>query len=100
MPITCPTCRAVNDDGPACRRCRADLSLLFAVEARRAAELTEARVQLAQGDASAAFDSARRADALRRGADTARLAAAAALLKRDFGTAWQEYQRARSLTGG
>jgi hypothetical protein len=100
MTLTCPACRAVNDAGPVCRRCRADLSLLVAVEARRAAELAEGRMQLAQGDVEAAFSSARRADELRRGADSARLAAIAALLKRDFAAAWKAYPRARSLNGG
>jgi len=100
MPLSCPACRASNDSGPACRRCRADLSLLFALEARRAAELGAARLQLAQGDADAAFHCARRANELRRGADAARVIAIAALLRRDFDTAWKELRRARSLTGG
>jgi hypothetical protein len=100
MALTCPACRASNDIGPACRRCRADLSLLFALDARRAAELAAGRAALAQGDAEAAFSSAKCADGFRHGEDTARLAAAAALLKRDFAAAWKEYQRARSLSGG
>src|SRR5262249_17865113 len=33
--MRCPVCKAENAQGPACRRCKADLSLLFAVEARR-----------------------------------------------------------------
>ena len=36
----------------------------------------------------------------RRGADAARVAATAALLARDFATAWKQYQRSRSLNGG
>jgi hypothetical protein len=100
MALTCPACRASNDAGPACRRCRADLTLLFAVDAQRSAELTAGRTALAQGDADAAFASANRADELRRGADSARLAAVASLIKRDFAAAWKEYQQARSLTGG
>ena len=100
MSLTCPACRATNENGPACRRCRADLSLLFALEAHRTAELASAGSQLAQGDPVAAFSSARRADDLRRGVDAARLAAAAALLKRDFAAAWKEYRRTRSLDGG
>lgn len=100
MPLSCPACRASNDAGPACRRCRADLSLLFALDARRAVELAAGRAALAQGDAGAAFSFARRASELRHGADAARLAAAAALLRRDFDAAWKEYRRARSLSGG
>ena len=30
--MICPCCKANNDSGPACRRCKADLSLLFAFE--------------------------------------------------------------------
>lgn len=33
--MRCPVCRAENDRGPNCRRCRADLSLLFALEKQR-----------------------------------------------------------------
>lgn len=36
MTIVCPCCRAGNDAGPACRRCKADLSLLFEARTRRA----------------------------------------------------------------
>ena len=28
MPVPCPCCKAANDTGPGCRRCKADLSLL------------------------------------------------------------------------
>src|SRR5689334_9167996 len=95
MSLICPLCRAVNEQPPVCRRCRADLSLLFSVKARRGAELAAAQAQLAQGDAEAAFSSARCAGALRHGVDAARLAAVAALLKHDFAAAWKEYRRAR-----
>jgi hypothetical protein len=30
--VACPCCRAVNESGPACRRCKADLGLLFALD--------------------------------------------------------------------
>ena len=100
MTMTCPLCKASNDAGPACRRCRADLALLFAVEACREAELAAARSALAQGRPEVALNQALRADDLRHGADAARVAAAAALLARDFATAWKQYQRSRSLNGG
>ena len=47
MPIPCPCCRASNDTGPACRRCKADLALLFALEANRAEHFAAARVATA-----------------------------------------------------
>ena len=34
--IRCPLCKADNLEGPACRRCKADLSMLFRLEERRA----------------------------------------------------------------
>src|SRR5438552_3075018 len=49
LPLTCPVCRAANDQGPACRRCRADLSLLFVLDAQRQARLAAATTAAAQG---------------------------------------------------
>ena len=91
MPIPCPCCKASNDTGPACRRCRADLSLLFAIEADR-----EAAIQLARGFAAEsrfpeAIAALERAAALRRGDEVARLKAAVLLLGRDFAGALNAY---------
>ena len=49
MTIACPCCRASNETAT-CRRCRADLSLLAAIEVRRAYLLDAARAELARGD--------------------------------------------------
>lgn len=98
MPLTCPLCRASNDTGPACRRCRADLSMLFALEAQRDAELAAAARELAQGHAGAAFLHARRADDLRRDADSAMMLAMSALLRRDFAAALHQHRRAQALS--
>ena len=38
----CPVCKADNSQGPQCRRCKADLSLLFALEEQRRRTLAEA----------------------------------------------------------
>ena len=46
MPIPCPCCKASNDTGPSCRRCKADLSLLLAIEAERSELLEAARQTL------------------------------------------------------
>lgn len=70
MPVPCPCCKAANDAGPACRRCKADLSLLFQLEADRAA-------LMAAGEFEAAH-------ALRRGDDSRRMIAATRLIQRDF----------------
>ena len=40
--MRCPVCKAENADAPQCRRCKADLSLLVALEQRRAQALTSA----------------------------------------------------------
>ena len=90
MPLTCPVCRAANDAGPVCRRCRADLALCFAVERQRAAASAAARRAAAQGDTGLAFSHVGRAGALRRGADVARLRAALALLTGDVAGAWRD----------
>ncbi len=88
-PIACPVCRARVESGPQCRRCKADLSLLFALEARRDAALAAARRALAVGRADEVLALARGAELLRRGADARRLIAAAHLLLRNFAAAWQ-----------
>ncbi len=89
--ISCPVCRARVDAGPLCRRCKADLTLLFALEARRDAVLTAARQSLANGRPEEALALAQWAEQLRRGADARRLIAAAYLLRRDFAAAWRWY---------
>ena len=71
--MRCPVCKAENAQGPACRRCKADLSLLFALEERRAWALAEARRLLAAGR----VDEARR-DGGRGGLDAERRGVAAA----------------------
>ncbi len=89
MPLNCPVCRAGNDAGPACRRCRADLALCFAVERQRAAALASARKAAAQGDLPWAFSQVGRAAAIRRGDDVQQLRAALAVLAGDFAGAWE-----------
>lgn len=88
-PIACPVCRASVEAGPLCRRCKADLALLFALEARRDSALAAARRSLAEGRAGEALAFAWEAERLRRGADARRLIAVAHLLRRDFAAARQ-----------
>ncbi|MFI5337882.1 MAG: hypothetical protein ACHQ5A_13925 [Opitutales bacterium] len=91
-PVTCPVCRARVEVGPQCRRCKADLGLLFALEARRDAVLAAARQALSTGRAQEAIALAEGAEQLRRGSDARRLIAAAHLWLRDFRAAWHFYQ--------
>ena len=81
MTIHCPCCRASNETAT-CRRCKADLTLSVAVEARREYLMEAARYALSEwGGADAALDEAA---GLRDGADVAQLRALAALLKGDY----------------
>ena len=91
MSVPCPCCRASNDAGPACRRCKADLSLLFAVEDRGAFLVAEARRLVADGTFADAVRSLEDAERLRGGAGVRRLRAAAHLLAGEFAAAWAAY---------
>jgi hypothetical protein len=91
-PLRCPVCRADNDRGPQCRRCRADLGLLFELEGQRRGLLGRARNEVARGRLDEALVLLEEAEALRGGGDVQRLRALAYLLRRDFANAWQCYQ--------
>jgi hypothetical protein len=91
MPVTCPCCRAGNDVGPTCRRCKADLSLLFAVADRREHLVSEARNLAAWGKYAEALRSLEEAAALRAGDDVRRLSAALRLLAGQYAAALAAY---------
>lgn len=82
--MRCPVCRAENAEDAACRRCKADLTLLVAVEQARRAALAESAHAAAIGDADAALERAREAHRLRRDAESWRALAVGYLLRRDF----------------
>ena len=90
--MRCPVCRAENDVGPQCRRCRADLGLLFALEDRRRLALNAAYHLLHDGEFRRALEVANGICALRDDAEARRLAAGCALLCRDFASAWREFR--------
>ena len=98
--MRCPVCKADNVAGPLCRRCKADLFLLFELEARRDWELTAARYHLARGDGSAARAHAEKADELRSDDESRRLRALACLLERDFSQALACHLLARRASKG
>ena len=87
--MRCPVCRAENTTGPQCRRCRADLSLLFALEDQRAHLVSLSQAAVARADGGEALRLAEAAQQLRDGDDVRRLLALAHLLQRDFTGAWQ-----------
>jgi hypothetical protein len=90
--LRCPLCKADNAAGPACRRCKADLSMLFRLEARRAWTLGEAQRLLRLGRTVEANGWAHLADWLRSDAESLRLFALTRLLCRDFHGAWRCHQ--------
>ena len=85
--MPCPVCRADNEDRPTCRRCRADLSLLWAVEDQRREYLRSARGCLRRRQYEQALEQVRHANELRRGQDADQLAALAHLLGGNFAEA-------------
>ncbi len=85
--MRCPVCRAENEEGPNCRRCRVDLSLLFTLEEQRQYVLHEARHALLAGQTERARALAEGADTLRHDEDTQRLLAVTSLVQRDFASA-------------
>jgi hypothetical protein len=91
--MRCPVCKAENGQGPTCRRCKADLSLMVRLEECRNQLLAAAAGFLRAGQFTEARHAARRAHELRRDADSARLVALASLLLRDFAAAWGEWPR-------
>jgi hypothetical protein len=95
--MRCPVCKADNaDDVTACRRCKADLSLLVDLERRRAALIARAERCLATGDGPGALPVTVEADHLRSDDDSRRLVALARLMSRDFAGAWQVVSDLRS----
>ena len=87
--MQCPACKAENAQGPHCRRCKADLSLLFRLESQRDWALNASRSYLRSGDLVEAGRLAVHADWLRRDAESTQLIAVVALLSRDFDRAFQ-----------
>ncbi|MDD5036763.1 MAG: hypothetical protein PHE55_18700 [Methylococcaceae bacterium] len=51
----CPTCQARLREGPACHRCRTDLTRLRAIEAEGASRLRQAFALLARGERAGAL---------------------------------------------
>ncbi len=90
--MRCPVCKAENVQGPQCRRCKADLSLLFALEGRRRQEMQAARRCLSAGQWTRALTHAAEAYWLQRDEESRRLLAVACLLNRDFASAWYYYR--------
>lgn len=98
--MRCPVCRADNVAGPECRRCRADLGLLAALEEQRLELLRRADRLLAHGAAGPALVLARRAEVLRRGPEPLRRQALAHWLRGHFADAARCWLRATDELAG
>ena len=90
--MRCPVCKVENEQGPLCRRCKADLSLLFQVEKQRARHCSAARRFLRNGRWDEAIGQAAKADGLRHDDESLRLAAIGCLMARDFDGALRYYR--------
>jgi hypothetical protein len=82
--LRCPVCKAENSAGPACRRCKAELSLLFELEEYRDRLLAEARERAAEGRWREFLAAVERAHGLRRDERTRELRAVGRLMVGDF----------------
>jgi hypothetical protein len=90
--MRCPVCKAENVQGPQCRRCKADLTPLAALEVQRRGELEATRRCLAGGDWVGAARHVAEADWLQTDDESRRLVAVARLLCGDYAAAWEAYQ--------
>jgi hypothetical protein len=90
--MRCPVCKADNNETPQCRRCKADLSLLVALERRRERALENACNRLANGDSAGALAAARMAHGLKRDETSRRVLALARLFTGDHAGAWAAFQ--------
>jgi hypothetical protein len=91
MLLRCPVCRAENAEGPSCRRCRADLSLLAAVQAARANHLATAAAAIRNGHFREGEESLHRAEREQNGDEIRRIRACMFLLAGNFTAALGEY---------
>jgi hypothetical protein len=95
--MRCPVCRAENEEAT-CRRCKADLSLLFELEEARRHALAEAARAAAAGDGLRTLEHANEAHRLRIDADSWRWLSIGYLLQRDFAQAIASRQHVRDET--
>lgn len=84
MTLTCPVCNAGNTAPSTCRRCKADLSLLWEIESQRDKLLGKVRSCLSEQNYPEALATLDEVASLRGGADVNRLTAAIHLLAGDY----------------
>ncbi|MCI0461349.1 MAG: hypothetical protein L0Z62_30745 [Gemmataceae bacterium] len=89
--MRCPVCRADVEQGPNCRRCRADLSLLFTLQEQRSRALATAYWYASQAQWPRALAIAEGVQALQWDEEAQRLLAVGYLMQGDFARAWECY---------
>ena len=94
--MICPVCRAENTERT-CRRCRADLGMLFDLEATRNHLLSQVEQAWREQNKYAARRFALDAARLRNGPDTDRWLAITSLATRDFKRACAAWNRVACL---
>lgn len=93
--VPCPCCKASNTSGPQCRRCKADLSLLFAIESQRLRFVAQAREQVRLGRIAEAIATVSACQRLRAHPDALRILALASVVNRNFAAARRAYDDLR-----
>ncbi len=94
MPLACPVCKAENTAGPGCRRCKADLSLLFDMENQRPWLLQQTRWAFQIGRLDDALQYARLAHDIKNDSASFRWLAVLNLLTNRLTEAWNAYESA------
>ena len=92
MPLSCPVCKAENATGPNCRRCKADLGMLFALDEQRAQLLAAARQAFDWNRLENARRFAMSANDCRQDPESLRWVAMLQLIHGNFGEAWRAYR--------
>ena len=90
--LRCPVCKAENMSGPACRRCKADLTMLTALEEQRIEKLSQTRQAFIESRFDDALRHALDANSLRQGADAQHWLALLFFVSENFREAWSAYQ--------
>jgi hypothetical protein len=95
--MECPVCRAENEAPAACRRCKADLSILWNLASVRRQRLKQMRAAVLRLDFDAAETALSQAESIARDVETTRLRAMLSLLQGSFVEAWRQYQTATAF---
>ena len=91
MPLACPVCKAENAAGPNCRRCKAELGMLYSLVEQRACLLAATRQAFEQHRQMDAWRLAIAANEHQQDAESLRWVAMLHLIHGNFEDAWRAY---------